>query len=885
MRNRLMTLADVLLAVLLIATPVLAGQVRQITDNKDVSYDWPMPIGDGSEIFVASSTNQYAGGGNTEHRFQISSVDPVTGVATQISSFPASLSHVRHNLTVTDDGQWLAFISSGDLVPGQNGDRSDEAFAMKRDGTSLTQLTHISGPNAGSVTRIAMSGASNRVAFVTSANINGGNPQRAQQLYVIDRDGANLIQLTNAPTGSIGHMWISDDGTRLAFNHDGDLTGGNADKNEEVFAITVGDALPRQITSSTAGHADSANISGDGNTIVFESTANYTGGNTDGSDEIFIANFTTGAITRLTSFPTTLKASRQPWPTNDGSTIYFSSNRFNVNFYEIWKIASNGTGLIRLTDLSLDAQHPVVSGDGSRFGTWLDGALYTGTSAGIGTETPLIVRDVPVLGYLDLSANGQKVTFISPLDPFGSNPDHARQLFVSNVDGTGLRQLTFAVPGEFVIRPAINGDGSRIYFETNSDPLGLNNDRNGEVFGINSDGTGLTQYTNCNDLGNGIWSGYAEVSDDGNTIVFLSLCDLTGGNPPAASPRAPLFKIDRFGNNLTQLVSFPAAGGNLTTYTYYPRLDATGTWVSFTGNANINGGNPENNYEAWRMKTDGTNLVQITSSATFNTFWSDISGDGTKVVFHYTGDPLGTNADHNNEVFLYQPGAVPALRQLTATTKGDQAYPRFSRDGHYVYFQSDSELLENDPDHTFRALYRYDLTTSTLERSGGLRFENLGVAVASLTQSAASYPHEVNNDGSVVAYTTFSDSIGKNLDEYYEFMTLDYNAPNPPVISPHAAPTTVTFAPEPGLVRYDVIRGDLANLHNAGSTVDLGAVACIENDSGDTTTVGYPDVVTPLPGQGFYYVFRGSMSIGTGPGSYGAGTAGERVAGSGDCTP
>jgi len=93
-------------------------------------------------------------------------------------------------------------------------------------------------------------------------------------------------------------------------------------------------------------------------------------------------------------------------------------------------------------------------------------------------------------------------------------------------------------------------------------------------------------------------------------------------------------------------------------------------------------------------------------------------------------------------------------RQLTVTTKGNQNGPAFSRDGHYVYFASDSEFLENDPDHAFKALYRYDLTTSTIQRSGGLRFENL---------AADFYPQSVNNDGSVVAYTTFSDSIGKNV--------------------------------------------------------------------------------------------------------------------------
>ena len=147
--------------------------------------------------------------------------------------------------------------------------------------------------------------------------------------------------------------------------------------------------------------------------------------------------------------------------------------------------------------------------------------------------------------------------------------------------------------------------------------------------------------------------------------------------------------------------------------------------------------------------------------------------------FTYTGNPLGTNADGNQEVFLYEPAAAPALRQLTVTTKGNQAYARFSRDGHYVVFQSDSSSSRTILTICSGHCHRYDMTTSTLQRSGGLRNENLGISVASTTTPSESYPHEVSNDGSVVAYATFSDSIGKNPDEYWEIMTLDYNAPNP----------------------------------------------------------------------------------------------------------
>jgi Tol biopolymer transport system component len=252
---------------------------------------------------------------------------------------------------------------------------------------------------------------------VTSANINGGNPQRAQQLSSIDRDGTNLIQLTNAATGSIGTCGSATTG-RVWRSTTTETYRRQCRQERRSLRHHGRRRSPRQITSSTAGHADSANISGDGNTIVFESTANYTGGNLDGGDEIFVANWTTGAITRLTSYPANSRTSRQPWPTNDGSMIYFSSDRFNAT-YEIWRVASDGTGLTRMTNFGQDAQHPVVSGDGSRFGTWLDGALYTGTSAGIGTETPLIVRDIPEQGYLDLSANGQKVTFDVEPDRMG----------------------------------------------------------------------------------------------------------------------------------------------------------------------------------------------------------------------------------------------------------------------------------------------------------------------------------------------------------------------------------------------------------------------------------------------------------------------------------
>ena len=111
-------------------------------------------------------------------------------------------------------------------------------------------------------------------------------------------------------------------------------------------------------------------------------------------------------------------------------------------------------------------------------------------------------------------------------------------------------------------------------------------------------------------------------------------------------------------------------------------------------------------------------------------------------------------------------------------------------------------------------------------------------------------------------------------------------APNPPRISSGSAPTTISFEPEPGAILYDVIRGNVANLHLSGPDTDLGSVVCVENNSGDTTTTGYEDPDTPAAGQVFFYLFRGSKGVNAGLGSYGTNSlGGERLAGLGDCGP
>ncbi|MBZ0159098.1 MAG: hypothetical protein K8G79_02970, partial [bacterium] len=85
-----------------------------------------------------------------------------------------------------------------------------------------------------------------------------------------------------------GYPSINADGTRIAFLSNSDLTGGNPDGSNEIFLWTQGSGLT-QITSSTSGVSSNPSINADGTRIAFQSLSDLTGGNPDGNWEIFLA--------------------------------------------------------------------------------------------------------------------------------------------------------------------------------------------------------------------------------------------------------------------------------------------------------------------------------------------------------------------------------------------------------------------------------------------------------------------------------------------------------------------------------------------------------------------------------------------------------------------
>jgi hypothetical protein len=79
---------------------------------------------------------------------------------------------------------------------------------------------------------------------------------------------------------------------------------------------------------------------------------------------------------------------------------------------------------------------------------------------------------------------------------------------------------------------------------------------------------------------------------------------------------------------------------------------------------------------------------------------------------------------------------------------------------------------------------------------------------------------------------------------------------------------------------YDLIRGSIGAVAREGDPVDLGPVACVEENSFNLTSADHPDGAVPAPGAAFLYLLRASG------GGYGIASDGRtREPASGGCVP
>jgi Tol biopolymer transport system component len=226
-----------------------------------------------------------------------------------------------------------------------------------------------------------------------------------------------------------------------------------------------------------------------------------------------------------------LAAGAVPAAAVENGRIAFQANV--GKFPQIFTIRSDGTGLRQITHIPRKdpgAENPIWSPDGRTIA--FDMATRSGVSvftvpASGGTPTELALSVGKFNGDPAYSPDGSQISFDQ--DPGDAAPT-VHGIFIANADGSSPRRLTtgIATRKAFDTESQWSPDGRQIAFTR------VKNNKQAAIFVVNVDGTGLKQLTRYKlDAASPDWS------PDGKTILYNTYWDSPGGaaaNLYAVSP-------------------------------------------------------------------------------------------------------------------------------------------------------------------------------------------------------------------------------------------------------------------------------------------------------------------------------------------------------------
>ncbi len=231
-------------------------------------------------------------------------------------------------------------VCGGDtkIAFGSNRDGNIEIYVMNADGSNPVNLTQ----NPANDYVPAWSPDGTKVAFMSDRN-------GAQKIYVMDADGSNLVNPTQNPGYDLNPVW-SPNGTKIAFYS-------TRDGNKEIYVMDA-DGSNQVNLSQNPAIDDFPVWSPDGTKIAFRSYR-------DGDFEIYVMNSDGSNQVNLSQNPTITEYDLDPDWSPDGTKIVYRSNR-NGN-EEIYVMNADGSNQVRLTqNPGREYSLPTWSSDGTK---------------------------------------------------------------------------------------------------------------------------------------------------------------------------------------------------------------------------------------------------------------------------------------------------------------------------------------------------------------------------------------------------------------------------------------------------------------------------------------------------------------------------------------
>jgi len=188
--------------------------------------------------------------------------------------------------SVSADGRRIAFRSSANLA-GANLGGNFEIFLFDKVLGTATQLTETPGGTGNFMPMIAPAG--DRVIFRSLYDFTGEGNAGTFELWEVDVKSGAFRQITDNPVGKpVFDPRLSGDARFAVFVSRINPAGENDDGSEEVFRIDVETGELIQISSNASSSALTPDVNGDGSRIVWVDRANYDGTNPNGGLEVWL---------------------------------------------------------------------------------------------------------------------------------------------------------------------------------------------------------------------------------------------------------------------------------------------------------------------------------------------------------------------------------------------------------------------------------------------------------------------------------------------------------------------------------------------------------------------------------------------------------------------
>jgi len=720
---------------------LVSADVSGTTTGNAASFD-AVISGDGTKIVFASAATNLTSDLDGNFANDLFLRDMVTGETTLISKSTAGgmTGNGRSvDAAISQDGMRVAFASDAS-------DLAEDDFNFNRDiflydvttatTTLVTRDQTGTGSALGRSDLVQISADGSTLVYISQAD--DLTPEldfnSASDVFAFDiATGTNQLVSVNLDGTATGAgesrlPVVSADGGVVAFESIADdLIAGDTNGSKDVFLrdLVAGttELISVNLTGVGGGNGDSdfAQISGDGNLVVFQSRASIlTGNDSNGStQDIFIRDRlaeTTSLVSRnFTGSGSGNALSREHAISRDGSIVVFetsatnlsiaSDNNFGLDLFA-YDVASTSLELLSKDETGFatgnnNSFDPVVSADGSLvvFES-LASDLVTGDS---GTDMDIFYRR-------PFSTTGTQVASRSGM-PSGNAPPANGDSFIS--DATS---------------PIFSADGRFVVFVSDADDLVPNNlnerldvfryDRQEKKIELVSRNLGGTQGGNAD-------STNPSISDDGQLVVFQS--DASNLVVNDTNSTTDVFAYD-FGSGEMTLVSIDSSGlrsGDFSSQNAH--LNSLGTEVvfeSFASDLVLGDFNFDSDIFIRDLTSRSTTRISNNSfgeAASGGSFRPHFSGDGTTVVFEsFAGDLVDEDFNFEVDVFAHDVASqttvmVSVQSDGMPTGSGGGNSPSVSHDGKRIAFVSSSGTLVENDDNFSSDVFVRDLATGETE--------------------------------------------------------------------------------------------------------------------------------------------------------------------------